>query len=424
MYKKGSISNGLQVMTQHVPQSESVTILCLVGAGSRYEVENNRGISHFLEHMFFKGGASFKNAREVASAIDSIGGDFNAFTGKEYAGYYVKCAVEHIETASEVLSDMLVRAVFKQEEIEKERGVILEELNMYLDTPMYQVSWNFEHFLFGDQALGWDTIGTKELINTVNQDDFLEYKQSLYVPENTVIAISGGIEHKELMTMVEKNFSCMEGKQTRKPAPLQEYMPQDTVHIFDKKTEQGHFVLGGKAPAAKHEDAFVLKVLSVLCGGMMSSRMFLNIREAKGLCYYISTSTDDFTDVGIISTRAGIDVHRVEEAVEGVLHEYKVLRNEKVQEEELQKAKNYLLGKMKLRLEDSEEVAHMLGKQLLLYGEVLGIHEIEEKICKVTIDDIHRLAKQVFAPDNLYISLIGPFQDKKIALEKLLERKK
>lgn len=420
MYKESNLKNGLALISQHIPESESVTILCLVGAGSRYEVQENRGISHFLEHMFFKGGEKFKNAKEVASAIDSIGGDFNAFTGKEYAGYYVKCAKEHVHVACEVLSDMLIKATFKQEEIEKERGVILEELNMYLDTPMYQVSWNFEHFLFGDQALGWDTIGTKELINSVNQENFIEYKKSLYTPENTIIAIAGGMEHSELLNLSESYFGEMKGKQLRYPSELKENNPEGRVHIFEKNTEQGHFVLGGKAPSAKHEDAFVLKILSVLCGGMMSSRMFLNVREAKGLCYYISTSTDDFTDVGIISTRAGVDVNRIEEALEGVLNEYRKLREEKVSQEELDKAKNYLIGKMKLRLEDSEELAHMLGKQALLYTEILTIREVEEKIRKITIDDIYRLSKQVFDPENLYLSLIGPFENKRSELEKMM----
>ncbi len=422
MYETSKLKNGLQCISKTIPHSESVTVLCLVGAGSRYENKSNRGISHFLEHMFFKGGEKFRNAKEVAVAIDSIGGDFNAFTGKEYAGYYVKCSVEHIDTACKVLSDMLLTARFSQEEIEKERGVIIEELNMYLDTPMYQVSWNFENFILGDHPLGWDTIGTREVILGVNSKDFHEYKNSLYTPENTVIAVAGGFKHKEVVEKLGNYFSNMNGKQTLNALGLKSHTPKSRVHIFEKNTEQGHFVLGGKGPEAKHKDAFVFKLLSVLCGGMMSSRMFLNVREAKGLCYYISTSTDDFKDVGIISTRAGVDLKRITDAVEGVLGEYKKLRENKVSKEELEKSKNFLKGKMKLRLEDSEEVAHMIGKQALLYGEILDMKDVEEKINAVTIEDIHRLANQVFAPENLYISMIGPFENKRDELEELMRK--
>jgi len=421
MFQKTVLNNGLTIITQNT-HSESLTVLCLVGAGSRYEVQENRGISHFLEHMFFKGGKTFSAAQDVAGAIDAIGGDFNAFTGKEYAGYYVKCATEHQKVAYSVLSDMLLHAHFNQEDIEKERGVILEELNMYLDTPMYQASWDFENFLLGDQALGWDTIGTKEFINSVDTKEFHEYKKSLYVPENTVITIAGGVSHKEIVAEMEHFFGEMKGSQERKPAKLESFKADSRVYIRQKKTEQGHFVLGGKGPYAKHPDAYIFKVLAVLTGGMMSSRMFLNIREARGLCYYISTSTDDFTDVGIISTRAGVDLKRTEEAVEAVLEEYKKLREEKIGAEELQKAKNYLLGKMKLRLEDSEEVAHMLGKQELLYKDILPLKEIEEKIKNITAEDIHRLAQDVFDPKNLQLSLIGDFEDKRENLEKIMNK--
>ena len=421
MYKQSTISNNINIISQTIPSLASVTVLCLVGAGSRYENINNRGISHFLEHMFFKGGEKFKNAKEVATMIDSIGGDFNAFTGKEYAGYYVKCAKEHIHIAAEVLADMLIKAQFVPHEINKEKGVIIEELNMYQDTPMYQVSWNFEKFLFGNQPLGWDTIGDKNFILNVNQADFQNYKNSLYVPENVVISVAGGLSHDEIIQSTEKYFSVMPGKQELFYEPLKNHTPANKVHIFEKKTEQGHFVLGGKGPEAKHKDAFAFKVLSVLCGGMMSSRMFLNVREAKGLCYYISTSTDDFIDTGIISTRAGVDLNRIEEAISGVLEEYKKLREEKVSQQELDKAKNYLKGKMKLRLEDSEEVAHMLGKQALLYDEILTMKDIENKIEQVSIDDIFRLSQEVLAPENLYVSMIGPFERKRDKLEKLLQ---
>lgn len=421
MYKESKLSNGIKLITKEIAGSKSATVLCLVGAGSRYEKESERGISHFLEHMFFKGGGEYKTAKDVAQKIDSIGGDFNAFTGKEYAGYYVKCATNTLDTAYDVLSDMLIRAKFEQSEVDKEKGVILEELNMYQDTPMYQVSWNFENFVLGNQPLGWDTIGKKEVISSVTQEDFKRYKESLYVPENTVISVAGGIKHEDVYKDVEKFFASLSGRQTRHFDSIKDYIPESRVQIQDKKTEQAHFVLGGKAPEAKHEDAFILKVLSVLTGGMMSSRMFLNVREAQGLCYYISTSTDDFLDTGLISTRAGVDLSRLQIALKAVLEEYRKLREERVPSEELEKAKNFLKGKMKLRMEDSEENAHMLGKQALLYGEILSLDEVTKRIDAVTSEDLLRVASQVFAAENLYLSIIGPFLDKKAEIENLMK---
>ncbi len=420
MYKTSTLKNGLTLITKEIPHSESATILCLTKAGSRYEDESNKGISHFLEHMFFKWGTIYKNAKEVAIAVDSFGGDFNAFTGKEYAWYYVKCGLDNIPTACDVLSDMLINATFQQSEIEKERNVIIEELNMYQDTPMYQVAWNFERFLLWDQPLWWDTIGDKKLILNVNSKDFHEYKKSLYVPKNSVIAISGWISHEDALAQVEKYFSTMEWTQTREFKTIVEHTPKYHVHIKEKKTEQCHFVIGGKWPEAKHDDSYIFKLLSIICGGWMSSRMFLNVREARGLCYYVSTSTDDFSDVGIISTRAGVDINRTEEAINAIMEEYRKLREEKIDEDELNKAKNYIKWKMKLKLEDSEDIAHMLWKQCLLYDEILEFKEIAKKIDSITSKDILRVAKKVFDPSNLYLSMIGPFKNKE-QFEKLIK---
>jgi predicted Zn-dependent peptidase len=220
MFRKTTLQSGLRVVTEKLEGTKAVTVLVLAGAGSRYETQEIRGISHFLEHMFFKGAKKYKNTKEVSEAIDSVGGMFNAFTGKEYAGYYVKVASENLEVACDVLSDMLVRATFPQEEIEKERGVILEEYNMYQDTPMYQIGWNFESLIFGDQPLGWDQIGTKELIKTVNNEDFVKYRNELYTPDNIVVAISGNIAHEKAVEMVQKYFQMEEATKAYNYVPV------------------------------------------------------------------------------------------------------------------------------------------------------------------------------------------------------------
>jgi len=411
MHKLTTLSNGLKVILTPIEGTKSCTVLCLVGAGSRYETKDINGISHYLEHMFFKGAQRYKNAAAVSGAIDGVGGDFNAFTAKEYAGYYVKLAAHQKEVAFDVIGDMMTGATFLSEEVEKERNVIMEEYNMYQDTPMYQVGWDFERLLFGDQPMGWDQIGTKETIHALKRDQFVEYKNALYTPENTVISVSGHYDEKEVMDMIDKYFPMPEGKRAFDYEPYKE-MPSDKKLIMQhKKTEQGHIIIGFPGTPARHEDEYAEKVLSVILGGNMSSRMFMNVREQKGLCYYVRTSTDDYSDVGAITTSAGVDLTRVDLAIEAILHEYKLITEEAVDEAELTKGKEFMKGKIILRLEDSEEYAHMMGKQALLYPDVRTVDDILKSIDAVSVADIQRVAKSLFAEDKLKMAMIGPYDD-------------
>lgn len=412
MHKKITLPNNLRIITQKLESTKAVTILILAGAGSRYETKEISGISHFLEHMFFKGAEKYKNTKEVSEAIDSIGGDFNAFTGKEYAGYYVKAASSQIEVAMDVLGDMLKHAKFAPEEIDKERGVILEEYNMYQDTPMYQIGWDFEKLVFGDQPLGRDQIGTPEFIKSVTHDQFQDYKDKLYTPDNIVLALAGDVDHDKMMPLLEKHFAF--GNQTKsfEFEPYKRHDKGDLIYLHNKKTEQAHIIVGGQSYEETHKDHWAEKMLGVILGGNMSSRMFLNVREAKGLCYYISTSADNFVDTGIFSTGAGVQVDRVDEAVEGIVAEYAKIRETKVPKEELQKAKNYFKGKMVLRLEDSEQYAHLLSKYELLHGSMMTPAEIDAEIDKVTADDVLRVARDILSKQNLRVGVIGPYEDK------------
>jgi len=413
MLNKTTLDNGLRVVTKKLESTNAVTVLIFVGAGSRYETKENNGIAHFLEHMFFKGGERYTNTKEVSGAIDGIGGSFNAFTGKEYVGYYVKVARDKMDTAMDVLSDMMMNATFDPAEIDKERGVIMEELNMYQDTPMYQVGWNFEELLFGDQPLGWDQIGTKELIRTVTRDDFKKYQEDLYTPENIVVVVSGNVEHDEIVDKVGKMFPFNDGARAYDALPIEDFTADSKVHAVNKKTEQAHIVCGFKGYSNSHPDKYAKKLLAIILGGNMSSRMFLNVREEKGLSYYIQTSTDFFKDTGVISTRAGVDVNRIALAVEAIIEEYKTILGEEVPEAELQKAKDYIKGKMTLKLEDTEEYAYFIAQQELLKDEIKSVEEIYAEIDKVTTADIQRVAKDLFKEDNLRLALIGPCEDKK-----------
>lgn len=421
MFQKTTLPGELRVITAPNDSTKALTLLILVGAGSRYESEKERGIAHFLEHMFFKGAEKYSNAKEVAEKIDGIGGDFNAFTGKEYAGYYVKVAAENKEVAFDVLSDMLLKAKFDPEEIEKERGVILEELNMYEDMPIYKIGWDFEELLFSGHPMAYDQIGLPQVINSVQTADFKKYQEDLYTPENTVIIAAGNISVEESEELTQKFFSFEETKKSRKKVPFQRDENAKRLFVRNKNTEQAHIVIGYPGLNHSSKEKHAESVLAILLGGNMSSRMFLNVREAKGLCYSISSSTDRYTDCGIFSTRAGVDISRVDEAISSIIFEYEKIRTEKPSDEEVERAKNYLKGKVTLRMEDSEEIASFLGTQTLLRDETRTIDEYFEKIDAVTADDVFEIAQKLFDPKKRSMAMIGPFAGKEAHFQALLD---
>ena len=412
--KLTTFDNKLRLITKNIPQSESVTALVLVGAGSRYETKDINGISHFLEHMFFKGGEKFQNTKQVSEAIDGIGGDFNAFTGKEYAGYYVKVSKNHLNTALEVLSDMLISARHPKEEIEKERGVILEELNMYQDTPMYQIGWDFEKLIFGDTPLGRDTIGSKELIKTVTQEQFFDYQNKLYTPDNTVIAICGNFDEEKLIKQIPDYFAFKDSQKQLELAKFEGYQTEKRLHVIHKKTDQAHLVIGYPGPGLNSEEKWAAKIMSIILGGNMSSRMFLNIREQKGLCYYIHTSNDEYFDAGTISSRAGVDVNRIQDALTSIMAEYHEIAKNGVTKDELHRAKEYYKGKISLKMEDSEEQAHFFARQELIIKDKMSVQDIKEKIDQITLEQVNNIAQKFLVDKNLYTSIIGPYTEEEI----------
>lgn len=391
--------------------TKAITVLILVGAGSRYESLKERGIAHFLEHMFFKGGAKYTSPLAVSETIDSIGGEFNAFTGKEYAGYYVKCASEKKEVAFDVLSDMLLNAKLADEDVMRESGVILEELNMYQDTPLYQIGWNFESLLFGDTPLGRDQIGVPETITAFRHDDFVTYKKDLYTPDNTIVVLAGDITEDEGKELIGKYFPMQEGRAKARDFDSYKQAKAKHVDIRSKKTEQGHLMLGYHGAAFGHEDNFPLRLLSIILGGNMSSRMFLKIREEKGLCYSVRCMTDQYSDAGSISVYAGVDLRRSDEAIQAIMAEYRLAAEDGVTEKELEKAKNYLKGILTLKMEDSEERASFLGAQAIVTGEIKSLEEVFAKIDKITVERVNDVAKKYLTGD-CYLAAIGPFEGK------------
>ncbi len=401
-----TLDNGLKLQAIEMPGTNVITTLVLVGAGSRYETKPISGISHFLEHMFFKGGKKYTTPKAVSESVDSFGGEFNAFTGKEYAGYYVKSGKDNLNKSLDVLSDMLLHAHFPTPEIEKERGVILEEMAMYQDAPMYQISWDFERLVFGDQPLGWEQIGEADLINSVTRDQFVDYKNALYVPENMVITCAGSVDAKTLDLMAEY-FDMKSQPQSIAPTGFDPSYATETIKIRQKKTEQYHLSFGCQTIGEPHPDFPTLKVLGTVLGGNMSSRMFQNVREDKGLCYSIRTQVDEYSDIGLITTRAGVNTEDALKAIEAIRSEYDEIAKNGITIDELEKAKNYLCGKTDLGTEDTEGVAHEYAKDQLLYGKTESFEDWKNEVKAVELESVNRLAQEIFQPQNFRFAGIG-----------------
>ena len=418
--KKHVLNNGLRVLIVPEEGIKSATALILVGTGSRYEKWEVNGISHFLEHLFFNGTKKRPTTFEISSLIDSLGAEYNAFTGKEETGYYVKAASEHLEIMVDVLSDMLQNSLFAKEEVEREKGVITEEINMYEDTPARKIGDIYENLLFGDHPLGWDVAGRKEIIKSLGRADFIKYMDSHYTPENMVFIIAGGVEEAKALELVKKYAGKLPKKTADHFIPYKEDQKKPALRVQHKATDQAHLYLGFRTYPITHPDKYVLDVLATILGGGMSSRMFINVRERKGLAYYIQASSEQYQDAGTLYTRAGVDLKRIEDAIQVILEEYKKISTQKVSKEELKKAKDYTRGKLILELEDSRSVANFVGNQELLERKILTEEEVLRQIDKVTIADILRVAKAVLVNSKLNLAVIGPFKDE-AKFQKLLK---
>lgn len=396
-----------------MPAMESATVLVMAGAGSRYETTKNSGISHFLEHMAFKGTEKRPDAMAISSLIDGMGGEFNAFTGKETTGYYIKSAKSRIETSIDLLSDMLTHSKFDPKEIEKEKGVIIEEINLYEDMPARKIGDIYEQLLYGDTPMGWDIAGNKDVIRAVTRDDFVNYMAELYSASNLTVVVAGGIDEGETFALIEKYFGGMNTFGTKKHENVVESQEKPAVLVKQKQTEQIHIALGVRTVSVGSPKRYPLSVLSAILGGGMSSRLFHEVREKRGLAYYVRTSSDEYADVGSLVSTAGIDPKRVLEAVEVMVAEYgKISRGEMgLTDEELSKAKEFLKGHLVLDLEDSRSVAGFYAHQELLEDHIENPSDVITEIDKVTKEDIEAVGKEFFIEKTLNLALIGNFED-------------
>lgn len=411
-YKRTILPNGLRLLTIPMPSFESATVLVMVGAGSRYETKLNNGISHFLEHMAFKGTTKRPSAMHISGLIDGIGGEFNAFTSKEVTGFYVKSQSTHVGLCLDLLSDMLKNSILDETEIEKEKGVIIEEINMYEDTPMRNLGDVYERLLYDDTPMGWDTAGTKEVIRSITREDFVTYMQSLYSPDNMTVVVAGGIDSDNVEKLAQQYFGNMTKFDTLQHSKVEENQTTPKSFVKTKATEQVHLALGFRTVGLEHADEYPLEILAAILGGGMSSRLFHEVREKRGLAYYVRTSSDNYTDCGTLVTTAGVDPARVEDAVKVILEVLSgIKKSGAVSEEELKKAKEFTKGHFVLDLEDSRSVAVHYAEQELLQKKLDNPEETIQKIDAVTLEDIERVAKKYIVEETLNLAVIGNYKD-------------
>jgi len=413
-YSKSILQNGLRVITIPMPSLESVTVSVWIKTGSRNETPKNNGVSHFLEHMFFKGTTNRPTAKQIAEEIDSIGGIQNAGTSKEYTEYYIKCRADKIEIAFDLLSDMAMNSLLDSKEIEREKGTIIEEIRMYEDTPMISIGEVFESVIYEGNSLGMDIAGTEKSVQGMRREDFIDYQKNFYNPKNMIITVAGGVDQNTANELAKKYFEKMPYAVSHKPyGKYVSKQDKPAIKLHPKKKEQTHVILGFRADGKNYKNKYAQTLLATVLGGGMSSRMFTEVRERRGLAYSIRTSMDRYTDIGYMGTYAGLDTKRAEEAVSVMLDQHYAISNFKfkISNSELLKAKEFLKGHLALALEDTSDVSSFFGDQELFSDKVLTPEEVFKKIDKVTMDEVNFEAKRLFVPERLNLAIIGPYED-------------
>ena len=413
MYTKTTLKNGLRIIAVPQKSSQAVTVLILVGTGSKYETREINGVSHFLEHMMFKGTKKRATPIEVVEPLDKVGGIYNAFTGQDFTGYFAKVETSQFELAFDWVSDIFLNSLLPQKEIEKEKKVIVEEINMIYDHPMSyvgEVLW--PKLLYGNQPAGWDIAGTKESIRNITRSNLINYRQKQYVPSNTILCIAGNFNEQKSNKLIQKYFAKVaEGDPNQKPAVIERQKSPKCLLEY-RKTDQAHLYLGVRGYNVFHPQRYTQDILGTIMGGMMSSRLFVEIREKLGLAYYIKTEVEANPDTGFFVARAGVDNQRVEKAISAILKEYRKISEREISKSELKKAKDNLKGKLALLLESSDAKALFYTTQEIFEKRILTPKEIFDRIDKIVPNDILKVAKDIFQPGKLNLALIGPFKDK------------
>ncbi len=401
-----TLENGLTVMTVET-DSPSVTVLTLVQAGSKYETHDNNGISHFLEHMCFKGTATQKG-KDIMRFLDGLGAETNAFTSQEYTGYYVKSVTKHWKKTLAVVADIFQNPLFPEHEMEKEKGVIIGEINMYQDMPMYHVQDIFESLLYGDQPAGMTILGPEKNIRKMTRNDFVNYHENHYTPRKTTVVIAGDVQHAEVTRQVRTHFAEMKSASAKRKQKTRIKQKRAAFDIQYRATDQTHVVMGYHSFPLDHKDSLTAKVIAGILGGGMSSRLFESLREDLGLGYYVRAANHTYTDTGVLAVSCGVDSKRITEAGKAIQHQIARIRDEGVSEKELKKAVEYLSGNLYMSLESSDALGYFFGKQQVLDSTLMSPQKLTQAMKSITPADIKRVARKIFNKERLNVAILGP----------------
>jgi len=408
----GSLDNGLRVVTANVPTAQSASVNIFVGVGSRCEQPQVNGISHYMEHMLFKGTSRMPDAIQIAEAIEGSGGVLNAFTGKESTCYWNHVPFDAARHAMDVLTDMVQHSLIEPAEIEKERSVVQQEIKRGHDQPGAWVGELLSRAVYGDQPIGWSIAGPPEVIDTIQRPDFVEHLERWYRPNNMVLSVAGRVGHDDVMAWAAEYLGCATPGEIAAVSPAEPELPSERVIVEGREITQSNLAIGLRGLSRDDPDRFVLTVLTNLLGRGMSSRLFREVREKRGLAYSVGASTSRYAGVGSFSISAGVSPENVIEATKVILHETRRLLDEPVGEEELTKARDYTSGSFRLGLESPMSMAQRNGDSLLMMGRIEPVDEVVEQYQSVQPTDIQRVARRIFFSDNLGMAVVGPPMDR------------
>lgn len=411
-YKLTTLSNGLRVITVNLPNLESAAVTLWVGVGSRFEEDKAAGVSHFLEHMVFKGSKKFPTARAVSLAVDSIGAENNAGTSHEWTDFYIKSQASQIERSFEILTDIVLNPLLKKIDIEREKGVILEEISMHKDNPMERIGDIFTNLAFTGNSLGRDVIGSVDTVRAITRNDFDSFRQLHYKARNLVLTVSGNIEEGKILHIADEYFGRLESGTKEEAKTFKQDGRGPKIKLEYKDTEQAHLILGFYGYNRTHKDRFAEGLLSVILGKGMSSRLFTEIREKRGLAYAVGSSISRFVDTGVFGTYAGVNPKNISKVIRIILDQsYGIVMNKyPIKKKELKKAKEFVKGRTALSLEDTTEVNEFFGQRALFLPEIDTPEDFFKKVDEVHLEDLERVAKDIFVPEKLNLAVIGPYK--------------
>lgn len=417
--KKITLKNGLRILFVPQPANLAATVLILVEAGSEYETKPINGVSHFLEHMMFKGTTNRPKPGAIAHELAALGAQSNAFTDQEYTGYWAKVQAEKLPKILDIISDLYLNPVFNAEEIEKERGVIIQEINMYEDDLPAKTQRIFNSLMYGDQPAGWDVGGEKEIINKLGRDAFVAYRHERYVMPGTIVVVAGKFDAKATLAQIQKTFGTLPRRPVVMKKKTVERQSAPRVKVHFKKSDQAHIVMGFRAFDIFDKRRFAMRVLADVLGGGMSSRLFMRVREELGAAYYIGAGADLALDHGLLGISAGVDHAKTQIVIKAILKECARLRDELVPAAELQKSKDHMLGNLILGLETSDDLASFYGGQEILTKEIVSPKMLAERIKKVTAAEVRAVARAVIKNKGLNFAIVGPYKRSK-AFERIV----